>query len=561
MRGSRGATLSTWHAFLGGLLVLSATPLSAQAPNGQTEPSTPEIVLPPIILELAAPDPAEVQAGLPPVEQLLLPDSAIPLPTIGEIDVALPVPRIGAGGFLDETFDPTEAADPPVRDLYASASLSVGTLWELACEVEVVSAGGEPGFQLQFAHIGQDGVRGVLLVGRGGHYTRDQLSGKLRTSLGAMQLGATGEAEVVQTGLQGQAASGIASFTELASNSADIEVSLDSRQIWPIAVTAALAASTTDATLRGGTPETVSEFQIRPGLIATWQTDTLRLGLDAAYALRSRSGSAIASATNHATRLGASASLQLPQLGIETSVAWRWGAIGHRVPFRLAVEATPSPRVALSVDGGYQVREHGLRATLELPYVRPAVARDGAGWFGGAHLRLGLDSLSVLIGATVLDDDAAPASTPAVIATSGGAELYHLDQSPLFHVAPDLRVSFTTDTIHVGVASAVELWHLAAFEPLAIVEAEFGLRNPSRTLGVDLTARYSLIPDLEAVAPGQLPVVTLDGFWQWAPAARVALRATDLLEPILGRRLLRPAPLGGYLAPGLQVAVSLQLSL
>jgi hypothetical protein len=549
---------------LSGLLLWSAAlPLQAQAPTSKATSARPEIVLPPVVLELAAPAAEEVQAGLPAVEQLLPPESSIPLPGIGELDVALPPPQLGELG-LSLQLDPA-ATNQPARDLFASAFLSVGTLAELESTVAVVSGGGAPGFQLQFMHVGRDGVRGVLPVGGGGNYTLDQLTGSVRTGVGAMELSASGTVAVAQTGLQGQAGAGsdpaVDPFTDLASNAAELEVSLASGNLWPVAVTATLAAHSAAATLRGGTPLTLSEFHVRPELDATWQTDLLRLGLQASYALRSKNGSVGDESFNHVTHLGASASWQLQQIGIETQVAWRWGSIGHRVPFRLAVQATPTPGIAFSMEGGYRVQEHGLQAALDLPYVQPAVATDGSGWFAGAHVRLGLgNSLSLLFGASLLGDDAAPAPTIAPVTPAGGVPLYQLDQGSLVRITPDFRLTFTTNALQFGLTSQFELWEVATYQPQVTIEAQFGMRNPSRSLGMDLTAGYAWNPDLEAAAPGQVPVLSLDAFWQVVPSARVSIRTVDLLEPIAGQRLLRPAPSGGYLAPGLRGAVSLRLA-
>ncbi len=542
---------------------MGATALMAQ--EAATDDAAPEIVLPPMVLDLRPPGPEEVEAGLPPAEELLPPDGSGPLPTLGELAVPLPAPQLSDGTpspLPGAVATPAAGGAQPVQ---VSATLGAGSLSQLSASVDVLSWGVLPAYRLHFSHDAADGVRGVLPVGGGGQRGADRLSGELRTVLGPLDVVVDASAEATARGLQGQTAAGPDAFTELGTNTAHGGVHFDTAELWPVVFEASLAASSVGATLQGSSPASLNDVELAPRVGLQWATDQLRLGLEARYGLRVGTGTGqlepATQQTDHGVAVAAEAVLHQPTYSLAAEVAWRWGTVGHRVPFHLAFDATPAPGLALSVSGGHRVGEHRLAAALALPYSRPLLLADSSQWYAEVAARIGLGGpLSLLAGTTLLVDDGEPINA-GEITTGTFVGLFDIVQQQQLHITPSLAVSYVGSQFRAELSAAFELWDVAPYRPLATIAGDVTYRNAAGTIGAELSAEWSSVPSLAKVTSAALPLLSLEAFWQLAPSTRAIVGATDLLEPFVGERIALPTALSGYRDPGLRLFLQIQVSL
>lgn len=535
--------------------------------EGQAPPAdaAPEIVLPAMVLEIRPPGPEDLEARLPPSEELSPPEGSVSLPTLGELEVPLLSPRFADGTAVPLPGAAGLPADTGVQPVQVSATLGAGTLSQLDASVDVLLAGSLSDYRLHFSHDAADGVRGVLPVGSGAQRGSDRLSGQLRTVLGPLNVLVDASAATSAQGLQGQTAAGPAAFTEISTNIAHGALHVDTAQLWGVSVDASFSASRVSATLQGSLPASLNDVELVPRVGLRWATNQLRLGLGARYALRIGTGSGglgpATTQTDHMVVVTAEGVLQQPAFSVASEVAWWWGTIGHRVPFHVALDASPLPGLTLSLSGGHRVAEHRLARALVLPYSRPVLLADSSQWYVDLAARVGLvGPLSLLAGTRLLVDDGEPIITEE-ITTGTFVGLFDIDQRQQLHIAPTLGVSYVGSQLRAELSVAVELWDVAPYQPLATIVGDLAYRNAAGTVGAELLAQWSSVPLLAQAAGAALPLLSLQGFWHVAPSTRAILGAADLLEPFAGERIALPTAAGGYREAGLRVFLQLEVSL
>ncbi len=516
------------------------------------EPGEPEIILPPVVLEIEDLSVERVEAKLPPEEDLLPPPRDVLLVDVGDLviaDPSVPTTAVATGGA---------GAGDGNRFLATDVRLGAGSANHVTGSIALKTLGPLPRFSLDFAHETMDGSTANPLDTGFGRRS-DLLSGALsfaRGSLGADLAGSFAEEEA---GLQGLTAGG--PYATRLARTVEGRASFSAKPVDQLTLSAALDASADTLRLDGPGLSPESEYRIAPSLSARAAFTAVRLGLDARYAYRS---STPAGASRlHRVSAGLWFEADLPaSLILNGSVGWfgssSTGAalVASLVPFEVRLTGTPTPFLTLSAGGGYRVTQLDMRDAARLsPLIAPAAPADDSGWFADGSLRLTFTrDLSVSARAAFSTASAALDADPAALASG----LYPLASRQGSRLTTDLGMRWgITQEISVSASYAHEWVALAVLVPSDRLAVELaGLQSAGRW-GGNLSVDWTLPQPVSGV-PVQLPLLRASGFFAVSEVVTLQLGASDLLAPLLagGAR----TGFGGYAEPGFRVTASVRMS-
>jgi hypothetical protein len=533
------------------LLIGAVVPLAAAAPRpaaASVEPADPEIVLPPVILEVEDLSVERVEAKLPPEEELLPPAREMPLVDVGDIAVADPSVPAGSGGAGGE---PGQAGG---RFLSTDIELAAGSSSHVAGRVSLKSLEGTPRFSLDFAHDGLDGARS--LAGSPGYSTRtDQIGGSLTLQGKAVEARFEGSfaEEAVGLDLEGSTPP----FLQRLGRALGGKAALSGKPVEWLTLGADVEAGSDSFALEGSGLAPRNEYRVAPSLTAEARSGPARFGLSAQYAYTW--GDFGGPGQVHRLRAGAFFEADFASgLGISASAAWFGSSTGTSlVPFEVRITATPLPVLAFSAGGGYRATPLGAREAIALdPLVMPSAPLDDRGWFADAFVRLTLTKDLSVSGRALLDAPAAALDAEAGAARDPLTGLLPMAQRQGTRVASDLALRWGISQAVSLSASLVHEWvPLLQLTPTDSLRAELAALEPAGRWGGNLSAVFD-VPS-PAMGTAQLPVVTVSGFFAASPVVSLVLTATDLLGPLLPGGVR--AGLGGYEEPGFRLTGSLRM--
>jgi len=528
------------------LLALGASVLPA-AETGVAEPSDPEIVLPPIILEIEDLSVERVEAKLPPEEELLPPAREVPLVDVGDlliVDPSVPTSTGGAAGGSAGSRD---------RFVAAEVELGAGMLNHVIGSVALKTLGGVPRFALDFTHETMDGFSAVPLA-PGYSRRTDELAGSLTLTPGVFDLGLSGSFVEGEYGLQGKGAQ----FLTRLGRSIGVEAAASARALEWLTVAAALAAGSDSVTLEGSTAlQQESEHRIAPSLTLDARFKKVRFGLSARYAFRSSTPGGGSQLHRFTTGLAFGADLASSLL-LDGSVGWYGSSAGASlVPFEIRLTGTPFPFLTLAAGGGFRVTPQDMRDSLALnPFIEPAVPADDSGWFADASLRFTfMKDLSASARAAVASSTAMLDADPTTVLLTG---LFPLAQRQGLRLSTDAGMRWgITQEISLSASLAHEWLPLAALIPLDRVLVELAVLQAAGRWGGNLSLDI-VFPAPLAGSAAQLPVVSASCFLAVSEVVTLQLGAADLLGPLLpgGARI----DVGTYGKPGFRLTGSVKMS-
>jgi hypothetical protein len=539
------------------LLAARPVPLSAAGTvpgqaGGPGDPGEPEIVLPPVVLEIEDLSVERVEAKLPPEEDLLPPPRDVLLVDLGEIVIADPSVPTGADGSAGT------AAGSRDRLLAADVRLGAGSANHLTGSIALKTLGSQPRFSLDFTHETMDGST-VNPLATGYGRRSDVLSGALVFAPGSFELGLTGSFNEDEAGLQNLTAGGV--YATRLARALGGRASISAKPVEQLTLSAALDASvdTLRLDVPGLSPE--SEYRIAPSLSARASFAAVRLGVDARYAYRSSTpagGSRL-----HRVFAGLWFEADLPaSLILNGSVGWFGsGSSGAAlaaslVPFEVRLTGTPAPFVALSAGGGYRVTQLDMRdAALLSPLLLPAVPVDDSGWFADGSLRL---TFTRDLSASARAAFSTAVAAPDAGLTPGPNGLYPLVLRQGNRFTTDLGMRWgITQGISLSASYAREWLALAVLVPSDRLLVELAGLQEAGKWGGNLSVDWTVPQPASGVAV-QLPVVGASGFFAMSEIVTLHLGASDLLAPLLagGTR----TGFGGWTEPGLRVTASVRMS-
>ena len=400
------------------LMILVALALSAQpAVMAQSiDPGEPEIVLPQIIMDVQDISVENVEAKLPPEEELLPPQR--PLPELPEADIPVAEPQISVapGG---------EAAAPaPVQSLSVEAILGAGMENTIEGSLGVKTLGLDPRISLLFSHQTADGLSGRE-PGSGFDLRTDDLSGQIAFGLGPVQTSFQGSYTEDQRGLQG-----LSPYMGMLTRGIDGTVGFSWSPVSWLALETKAFASTSSLTLMNPTPLAISEYRLSPELSAKVGVSWFSAGLSGDYAYRRADFGPAGVQEVHRVRTTLTLGAELPaSLLLEGSVAWAWSTAGSLFPFEVRLSGTPFTFMTFSLGGGFKVTPYDMADILSAsPWILPQALADDSGWFADSSLQLVIAKDLTLSGKASFQTDSAMLDSPP--ATDGATGLYVLTQRP-----------------------------------------------------------------------------------------------------------------------------------
>jgi len=172
--------------------------------NPAAGPGEPDLILPQMILQVEDLSVENVEALLPPEEEMLPPVRTIPVLSEGELAVGEPSVPAAA----------TESEGPALaqnqRQLSADAQIGTGSTNMILGSVDLTTLGPDPRLSVQFHHESLDGFDGHS-PGSGFNTRDDNLDGGLKFRLGGADASLAGGFKEDETGLQGLSGGGYSS--------------------------------------------------------------------------------------------------------------------------------------------------------------------------------------------------------------------------------------------------------------------------------------------------------------------------------------------------------------
>jgi len=532
-----------------GAAAQSSSAAASQAPvtNPAILPGDPQIVMPEVILNLEDLSVENVQAQLPPEEDLLPPVRPVPVLTEGDLAVGEPV--IPAA--------PVEGEGAPSaqnqRLLASEIQLGAGTLGLISGSVSLKTLGPDPRFSLAFNHETLDGFAGHS-PGSGYNSRTDGLDGGLKFAVGGVSTDLSGTFKEDENGLQQVSNSGGYSSTlsRTISGSASFSGAID----W-LTLTATAAGGLDTITLQGQAPQPSSEVRIAPSLGAQARFGAFTIGLDALYGYRTDWYLGGAQDYLHRIRVGPSLTVELPaNFEIQGRVAWFANSAGlSTFPFTLSVTGTPLDFLTLSLEGGLKVVTYDAHDVLVASdFAQPTPLSDDHGWYGAASAQM---SLTRDLSATVKGSFLQSAQMPVGSSTQDPATgLYAVTQGPGTELLLNAGLRWgITPYISLSGGWNHEFLDRPLFTPIDQVTGGILGLDPNGRFGGGITVAAGPTAD----GTLQQPLLNLSAFWKIIDPLKLQLDADDLLGPLVGARQNLVAP--AYVTPGFRLGLSVGMSL
>ncbi len=530
-------------AFLIPLCLLVFLPVIA-ASQGPIDPGEPEIVLPQVILEIEDVSVENVQATLPPEEELLPPERQASLPAVGEIAVgepSIPAPESGA-----------EQVKGGERALAVDALLGAGTESTILGKLNVKTLGRDPRVSLSFSHQNIDGFSGHS-PGSGYDTRSDELGADLKARVGPFDLGVKGNFHDGEDGMQGEGP-----FISRLSRTAGGSVGVRADALDWLSVGGSMEAGLDTFILTGDSPLSMDETRLSPGLCAEARFDPVKIGLSTRFTVRN-ADYGVDDVRDQKARIGLSISVELPSsMLLEGSAAWWWDSEeGSLFPFEVRFSGAPFGSVAFGVGAGYKVQSYAMADILSAcPLFVPRYLIDDHGWFADSTLTLSVaKDLAFNAAAFLMESREMPDAAGSTSATQDpGTGLFTLTQRSALRFSSDLGIRWNAvPGLTLGAGWKHQYLKRPAFVARDELTAEAIVMEKSGAYGAD--ASFTL--RMGAPFTTQLPDVGIGGFVRISDVLQMRVDVKDILQPALDgpRESIDP-----FEEPGFRVIAGARLS-
>ncbi len=353
-----------------------SAPLSSDA-----SVESPTLALPDMEAEVRSIAPKGVDAPVPVLPDLPLPDLIPPLPSGG--DLAIP-----ASAYATEVTLDTQAR-PSLGETFTEASVGAGLMNASTASLSIYRPESDPSFSMTFSHDSMDGF--AFNSAGDGYYERTtSLSGRVRgnTKDGA-DWSVSGAFSDEGTGLQGQSDY----FFGVSHRYLDAVGTYDAPLRDGFSYRTSLNASTVARTLdvisdayKGA--NTLLELQLSPDAVLEWASDAARASFDVQYGFRGVLDKSSYAANRIQAKLEGSTDLSpAVTLGASAAVASST-SFSLLFPFSMSIQAALTEALNFSAEGGLASDPSSLAELWKAnPYMDAGEAPpDDARWFGNAKL-------------------------------------------------------------------------------------------------------------------------------------------------------------------------------
>jgi hypothetical protein len=527
------------------LAILTVLTLAAAAAvlaqSGKVDPGEPEIVLPQIIMDIDDISVENVEAKLPPEEELLPPQRQIPQLTAGDIPVGEPEISLSP-----EQADMT-AANTSTPALSVEALLGAGMENTIMGTLGVKTLGLDPRFSLSFSHQTVDGFAGHA-PGSGFDMRGDGLSGELALKLGPVLGDLQGAYREDQRGLQG-----LSSYIGLLSRGVGGTAGFSVAPLDWLGIEAKVFAATDSLTLMNPVPFALSEYRLSPELKLDARVSWFRIALAGNYVYRRADFGPAGVQEIHRVRTTLSMGAELPaSMLLEGSVAWFWNSAGASLfPFEVRFSGTPFGFLTFGFGGGYKVVPYDMGDVLaSSPWLFPQALSDDSGWFVDSTVQFSVAKDLTVSGK--LSFMASSAMIDAALDPATG--LFLISERPAYRLEVEAGIRWTALAgITLGANWTHEILDRPAFVALDRLAVEGIAIEGSGAFGGD----FSVAIQAGTTPSVQLPIVNIGGFIRITEAVQLHLDLDDLLQPALGGPRYGLYP---YEEPGFRVIAQVRLS-
>jgi hypothetical protein len=503
--------------------------------------------MPQMILRIEDLSVENVQAQLPPAEEMLPPVRTVPLLSEGELAVGeptIPAAEVESGG-------PTRGGK--ARALSTDVQLGVGTTNMILGNVALTTLGPDPRLSLQFHHESLDGFDGHA-PGSGFSVRDDDLDGGLKFRLGGMDTDLEGGFKENEAGLQQQQAEYSSVLSRAFSGSASFSGSLTD---WLTLGVEAIGGYDS-LTLQANTPASSYGLRLSPEISAQAHFGAVKVGLETHYWYRSDSYLLDGEDQLQRIEIDSDFSLELPAtLVLQARAGWFGNSAGlSLVPLCLAVTGTPLAFLTLSVEGGYKVIPYDMDDIISsntLAETTPLV--DDRGWYGEATGQISLTrDLAVTLKGQYMGHEAMPVGSVAIDPATG---LFPVAQTTATQLSGNAGLRWgITKAFSVSAGWDHEFMDRPFFTPIDAITAGLIGLDPNGRFGGSLTMELGPIYD----GTFQDPVLHISGFWKIIETVKLQLDGDDLLAPLLDGPRWNIAR-NTYITPGFRIFGSLSVSL
>lgn len=518
-----------------------------------TRPEEPDLVLPPMILEVEDPTLADIEAVIPEGEEIDLSLVTTDLPDPEEIvlptdafDIALP----GDSGLSG----PGSAAEK--RGFFSRSVLGIGTRNHVIGDISLFMLGGQPRTRLRFHHEGMDGF-GEHVAGEGFYKREDSFEGDLSYNLGPVKMGTSGSLTEEDFGLQGRAADYSNVLYRVVNGSADADMPVSER----IDIGASGRVTFSGLVLAGDEPHRESEIDVELDLSTEAELQYLLVGFDGGYRFIDWFG---ATRPAHLLAGGVYAESDFPfALDVASEVGIRWiPGSSPAFPFSVSTTAYLGGVMTVFLSGGYRWNllsydELRNRFTLVDPGDSTGVlvtAGRESSWFVEGNLRYTpSDSIDVELGCdwTLADSRFQPGAVSErglFPQQWGGGNLLHGSLGIGWKAFDGFALNIHTGGILAGGDTTMPIFEAGG--TLNFTDAE-------DVYGVNAGMVYALYDGTLVPSPPP-PQVSLGGYVKIGEGVTVSLDAEDLVSAFTDT----PTSLwGGYEQPGFSLVLKTNLSL
>lgn len=546
-----------------GCLVLAGLAFAQDDPSDRI-PSDPEIILPPVLLQIEDVTLETLEVALPPTEEILAPEIGIPLPRADEpgfIDLGFEVPLL----------DGVDQRVPTVGEssIFSNGTLGVGTMNHIVGSVSLFKLGDDPRFRFRFSHEGIDGYN-FRDPGTGYFFREDIIDGWFAAStseepavaggeLASGELGfdIEGAFREEEEGLQGQSDYYSVDLRFLRGG---VAFGYRPEEIVLLRANVDAAVSTRLLTLAnpggGGTAPREEEVLIEPAIGVTVDVGPVLVYVDAGYDLRVG-----VPGDYHGVRAeaGFEAAFDIP-LFLDGFVGVDWNTANlFSVPFELGINGIIDDVFTIGARGGLDVRQSTQTEYWEsfplaaAPAAFPAVRR----WHAGVDFSFQTgDQVFRTAGGLVFD---VTENALSLGAYDPATDLYPTSRVTRNAFHPRLSVELAPSrAFSAGLEWVGTFLDLAPFEPASVLALDLGLRQPDGDFGGSLSTRWSIY------AQPTIPELSLGGFWKVSEGVEFQLDFEDILAPLYpqGRLRLGNDPAAApFVTPGFRASLRALIAL
>ncbi len=483
--------------------------------NGETAPKEPEIVLPPVILQVENLTVERVKATLPDESEIVPPERDVPLPKVENLSIEEPELKPITPKPVVEVFKGER------MQLSADGTLGIGNMNHILSSISLYKLGNMPRFKLAFSHEMLDGFA-YHPAGSGFSKRNDSIGGFFKLESFGFDIRADGTFSDNEMGFQ-ERSSYLSEIDRLLS----LKLRLDRSFTNYFSLSSVLWGRMGSLLLTGDIPAGVSEYVVGPEINLGFNFDKIKLALDGFYQFRGGFGGY--PSYLHRVSLKGILGVELP-LNMEgnLNLGWFYNSDGINLfTYTLGVNGSPLPFLNFYLNGGFKVKRYDLFDIIEKNIFTaiPSPPVDDPVYFAIGNLKFSVLKNLVLSGSLSLDiHNRLPDFHIGGFGSSSVSSLLY--QRNAVVVGANMGFKWdVTSYLTVNGSYKRELWDRPVYEPLDDIYLEIIGIGPKGNYGGNLGLEYTtgfgnLI---------QLPKLGMSAFYRVSRYVRLVASIDDLL--------------------------------